>query len=150
MGKLQKIFTKGICTSINCVKKIGKKKLTYFYPHVNLLFYIPRKTITTIHDLIPLTKLLGRNIFNKTIYSIYIYRTIRKSRKLIAISNTAASDLKQRFNVDENKLNVIYEFIDDKFKNYAKKERPIVRKEYILFVGNRKKHKNLCTSSQTL
>jgi glycosyltransferase involved in cell wall biosynthesis len=43
----------------------------------------------------------------------------------------------------ENKTVVIYRFVDDKFLNIEKPENPLISENYLLFVGNRKKHKNL-------
>ncbi len=86
----------------------GKVNL-FFYPHVNLPLYIPQNTITTIHDLIPFTIYWDRNEIKRKVFRFFIERAIRKSKYLITISNTVASEIIGKFNVKERKVKVIYE-----------------------------------------
>jgi glycosyltransferase involved in cell wall biosynthesis len=124
------------------LKSLETKVNLFFYPHVNLPFYIPQNTITTIHDLIPLTQYFGKKYKGK-VYSFLIKRAIKKSKAIITISNTVSSEIVRKFNIKEKKLKVVYEFIDDKFFNKNTPFKRLLDDDYILFIGNRKKHKNL-------
>jgi len=125
------------------LKKLEGKVDLFFYPHFNLPFYIPKNTITTIHDLRPFTEYWDRSEFKRDFLRFFVKRAIKKSNSIITISNTVASEIVEKFNIEEKKLKVIYEFIDDKFFNKNIPLKQILKDDYILFVGNRKKHKNL-------
>ncbi|MGC8881149.1 MAG: glycosyltransferase family 4 protein [Minisyncoccia bacterium] len=139
----RKFFIKGFLKQSSVLKKLEKDVDLFFYPHINLPLYIPKNMIVTIHDLIPFTEFWDRGKIKKTIFSFYLNRAIKKSKKIITISNTVASELKKKFGLESHKMKVIYRFVDDKFTNYGHLEKPIIQEEYILFIGNRKKHKNL-------
>jgi glycosyltransferase involved in cell wall biosynthesis len=139
----EKFSIKGFFEQSKILKKLKSSVDLFFYPHVNLPFYIPKNTIVTIHDLIPLTSFWDRNEIKRKIFIFYLKRAIVKSKSIITISHAVEKELKEYFRNLQNKINVIYEFIDDKF--YAAKfdQSSIIGDEYFLFVGNRKKHKNL-------
>ena len=141
----EKFSLKGFWKQSSILKNLEKKIDLFFYPHINLPIYIPENTIVTIHDLIPFTEWWDRAEFKRKIYKILMKRAVLKSKKIISISKATKNDLiyyYEKFNI-ENKIEVIYEFIDDKFINYKKLEKTLISGNYILFVGNRKKHKNL-------
>jgi glycosyltransferase involved in cell wall biosynthesis len=139
----EKFSVKGMIYQSKILKRLEKQVDIFFFPHINLPFYIPKKTIVTIHDLIPFTKYWNGSILKKNIFLILAKRAIKHSVKTITISKTVESELKNMFSVKTKKIEVIYNFIDDKFLNSTSKSKPIVDWPYILFVGNRKKHKNL-------
>jgi len=139
----EKFSPKGFLKQSSIIKKLENKVDLFFYPHINLPLYVPKNTITTIHDLIPLTKFWDRNELKRKIFIFYLKRALKKSKSIITISKTVASELKERFNLDRKEINVIYRFIDDKFYCNDKQIKPMLKEKYILFVGNRKKHKNL-------
>ena len=68
---------------------------------------------------------------------------MKHSTKIIAVSNTVAKELKQNFKLVNKDIEIIYEFLEDKFINYNQQSRLIIDKPYLLFIGHRKKHKNL-------
>lgn len=141
----EKFSLKGFWKQSSILKNLEKKVDLFFYPHINLPFYVPENTIVTIHDLRPFTEWWNRDEFKRKIYKILMKKAVLKSKKIISISKATKNNLihyYEKFNI-ENKIEVIYEFIDDKFINYKKPEKALISEDYILFVGNRKKHKNL-------
>jgi glycosyltransferase involved in cell wall biosynthesis len=68
---------------------------------------------------------------------------LKYSTKIITISNTVANELRRNFKSINQKIEIIYEFVDDKFVKQKQTYDRIVDKPYLLFVGNRKRHKNL-------
>jgi len=141
----EKFSLKGLWKQFSILKDLENKVDLFFYPHINLPFYIPRNTIITIHDLRPFTEWWDRSELKREMYKILMKRAISKSKKIITISNAINEDLIKYYkNIKlESKINVIYEFIDDKFINFQKPREPLIKENYFLFVGNRKKNKNL-------
>jgi len=138
----KKFSVKGFFKQSKILKQLEEVDL-FFYPHINLPYYIPKNTIITIHDLKPLTQFWDRNEIKRKLFSFYLKRALKYSTKIILISNTVAHELRKIFKGIEKKIEVIYEFIDDKFTNQNQICHSIVDNPYILFVGNRRKHKNL-------
>lgn len=139
----EKFSIKGFWKQSKILKELESEADLFFYPHINLPFYVPKNTVVTIHDLRPFTKFWDRGEIKRKIFSFYLKRALKKAKKIVAISNTVADELKKKLFIDKGKLKTIYEFIDDKFYNVNSSQKPVVEEEYILFVGNRKKHKNL-------
>jgi len=139
----EKFSLKGFFKQSEILKKFEKELTLFFYPHVNLPYYIPKNVVITIHDLRPLTKFWDRNEIKRKIFIFYLKRALKHSTKIIAVSNTVAKELKQNFKGTDKKIEIIYEFIDDKFINQNQSRHRIFDYPYILFIGNRKKHKNL-------
>ncbi len=139
----EKFSIKGFIKQSIILKRLETKVELFFYPHINLPLYVPKNTIITIHDLRPLTEFWDRSELKRKIFSCYLDRVLNKSKGIITISYSVAKELRDKFNNIGNKIEVIYEFIDEKFYNYATKEKPTIEDDYVLFIGNRKKHKNL-------
>jgi len=138
----EKFSIKGFFNHSKLLKSLESKVDIFFYPHINLPYYIPKNTIVTIHDLIPLTKWWDGNWIKRRIFRIFFKRAINYSRGIITISETTKKDILRFYPNIESKIKVIYEFIDEKF--YLKiNDKALVATPYILFVGNRKVHKNI-------
>jgi len=139
----KKFSVKGFFIQSKILKQLEEEVDLFFYPHINLPYYIPKNTIITIHDLRPLTKFWDRSELKRKVFIFYLKRAIKYSTKIIAVSNTVADELRKNFKGIDKKIEVIYEFMDDKFTNQNQIYERIVDNPYLLFVGNRKKHKNL-------
>lgn len=142
-----KYSLKGFIKHSYLLKKLEKKVDLFFYPHINLPFYIPQNTIVTIHDLTPFTRFWDGNLLKKKYYKFIFERAIKNCKGIITISEATKKDLIDFDKNIEPKIKIIYEFIDDKFNGRlifnAVENKPLIKHNYILFVGNRKKHKNL-------
>lgn len=141
----EKFSIKGFYRHGKILKNLEKSVDLFFFPHINLPHYIPEKSIVTIHDIRPLTEWWDRNLIKREIFNYLLKRAIFRAKRVITVSHTTKTNLINYFKTQENKekVRVIYTFIDDKFLNFEKPKNPLVKKNYILFVGNRKKHKNL-------
>jgi len=124
------------------LKLLEKKVELFFFPHINLPFYIPRKTIITIHDLIPFTQYWDRSKAKSNILKFLLNRAIKYSLKIVCVSKTIENELHSFDKRTISKTIVVYEYVDDKFKIQST-EKKLIDKPYILFIGNRKKHKNI-------
>jgi glycosyltransferase involved in cell wall biosynthesis len=139
----EKFSLKGFFTQSKILKQLEDEVDLFFYPHINLPYYIPKNTIVTIHDLRPLTQFWDRNELKRKIFIFYLKRALKYSTKIITISNTVTDELRKNFKGIDKKIEIIYEFIDDKFTNQNQIYKRIINKPYLLFIGNRKRHKNL-------
>ncbi len=142
-----KYSLKGFVAQSFLLKKLEKKVDLFFYPHINLPFYIPKNTVVTVHDLTPFTAFWDRNILKKRYYQFIFNRAIRQCKGIVTISETTKSDIIKFDKTVEHKVKVIYEFVEDKFiksdKTGGQDNKRLIKSDYMLFIGNRKKHKNL-------
>jgi len=116
----------------------------YFSPHfITPYFKIPAlKRITTIHDLFHLSEIANFNFFKK-VYLWLLYRSASvKSDKIITVSEFSKKELIRYFPVSEKKISVIYNYVDEEVFKMTEEESSSKR-QYLLFVGNIKPHKNL-------
>jgi len=126
------------------------------FPHFNVPLLYRKKFIITIHDLIllhfPTTKNTTLNpIFywlKFLAYKIVIKSAIRRSKKIIAVSNFTKNDILKHYAVPPEKITITYEAADANGKNSVLSQDKIlekygIMKPYIMYVGNAYPHKNL-------
>ncbi len=127
-------------------KKMSKKYDLIHFTHTNIPFVVPKNSIITVHDLIPI---ILKKYFNK-FKSQWLYFVLNKNknkfRRIISVSQSTKQDLMRVFKLQSQNIEVIYEKIMLNY-NYSE-DRKI--EEYFLYVGNRKKHKNLTTAIKVL
>jgi glycosyltransferase involved in cell wall biosynthesis len=123
----------------------------YHSTHYVLPAYVPGRAVVTIHDII---HLLYPEFLPHALAFFYASRMIRRSLargdRIIAGSQNTKADLLQHFEVDENKIDVVYYGVAERFRqrvpDQERKQKLAeigVTSPYILFVGNPKPHKNL-------
>jgi glycosyltransferase involved in cell wall biosynthesis len=123
----------------------------YHSTHYVLPAVVPCPAVVTIHDII---HLLYPEFLPNALAFFYAHRMIRRSltrgTQIIAGSQNTKTDLLDHFDVNGEKIRVIYYGVADRFcrripkENLeAKLEKLGIRRPYLLFVGNPKPHKNL-------
>lgn len=123
----------------------------YHSTHYVLPLYVPSRVVVTIHDII---HLLYPQFLPNRLAFVYAQRMMRRSLgradRVIAVSENTKSDLLEYFAVDIPSIRVIYNGVDETFRNKLSEEdlelwfRQLdIRRPYLLFVGNPKPHKNL-------
>ncbi len=127
-------------------------------PHFNVPFFYFKKFIVTIHDLIlthfptiratTKSKLIYR--FKNIAYKFIIRHALRKSRKIIAVSNFTKDDIVKEFKINPEKIIVTHEGVSflnsDRDKDYLINESNDLKdlpNNFILYVGSAYPHKNL-------
>ena len=125
------------------LKKIPGNTNIVWSPHYNIPFLYKGKIVVTIHDVFHLAMPQFVGGLHKKLYVKFMFNMVKyKSDKIITVSKFTANELKKYVGVDEKKITVIYNGIDEEWFN-VKKDNPIHDKPYILYVGNVKPHKNL-------
>lgn len=107
------------------------------------------KTITTIHDIIPL-RLPHMTLEDKTGFYRNIKNAIRDSDHLICISESAKSDLLDCFDVDPERVSVLYQptalaqqDLDETKVKTCLSKHDLQQGRYLLYVGAIEPRKNL-------
>ncbi|MBI4363702.1 MAG: glycosyltransferase family 4 protein [Candidatus Doudnabacteria bacterium] len=139
--------------------KILKKEqldLVHF-PHFNVPIFYRRPFVVTIHDLTH-TRFPGRkksHLFHRLAYNLVLFNAIKKAKKIIAVSQSTKNELKEFFQIPDEKIQVIYEGASESYKVMDKQEafqqisnRYGVTKQYILYVGVWRRYKNLPNLAQ--
>ncbi len=123
----------------------------YHASHYVLPLWIPGKVVVTIHDII---HLLYPDFLPSPLAFFYANNMIRYALKrgdrIITVSQNTADDLARYFTMKLDKVDVIYNGVQEIFhetvpSEEAKiwREKFNIRSPYALFVGNPKPHKNL-------
>lgn len=143
---------------INMPAILNKYKLDLVhFPHFNIPIFYRKKFIITIHDLIlihfPTIRGTTLNPFYYWIkfltYRIIIRHAIKRSEKIITVSNFTKKDILENYKIPSDKISVTYESSDEIPTGYGsfEKEKILQKygiiKPYILYVGNAYPHKNL-------
>jgi len=120
------------------------------FTHFNVPFFYNKPFIVTIHDLVMnhfadrSTTTRSKLIFwlKRIGYLLTMSHAVRKSKKIITVSNFVKRDIVTTYNISESKISVIYEGVSVLDSNITAPEVP---EKYILYVGNAYPHKDLPT-----
>lgn len=126
------------------------------FPHFNVPVSYRGKFIVTIHDLILFrfptrrASTLSAPVYflKKKAYHRVINRAVKKSEKIIVVSEHTKNDVLNNFNINPKKIFVTYEGVDTIERPPTDSPETILQKygimkPYILYVGNAYPHKNL-------
>jgi hypothetical protein len=122
------------------------------FPNFNAPLLYQGKRVTTIHDITPrfFPGHKQKSRWHKFAYNLTIKTSLKKSAKIITISQYTKSDLTKFYGTKPEKIEVTYLGIEPQFKvieNYAKieevKDKYNISKPYLLFVGVWRNHKNI-------
>jgi glycosyltransferase involved in cell wall biosynthesis len=142
---------------VNMPRILNKYKLDLVhFPHFNVPLLYRKKFIITIHDLILLHfSTLKSTTLNPIFYWLkflaykaVIRSAVKRSKKIIAVSNFTKSDILNHYSIPQEKIVVTHEATDDIQENSAFSSEGILKKygimkPYIMYVGNAYPHKNL-------
>jgi len=132
------------------------------FPHFNVPIFIFNKFIVTVHDLI-LTKFptvrattLSPVIYKlkNLAYRLVIWLALKRSQKIITVSEFTKNDIIDQFHVSPSKIVVTYEGVANLAKGHdtlfvqkldeeGTLERYKIKDNFLLYIGNAYPHKNL-------
>ena len=134
-------------------KKLRKLKPDALHiPHYNVPIFYRGKMYVTIHDLTHLV--LKDCLPNKFAYiyaRIMFWIATKKATKIFTVSENTKKDILKYYNVNPDKIEVIYNGVSEDFRVKSKKDVEYLYSKYkidknkkiLLYVGNLKEHKNL-------
>lgn len=115
------------------------------------------KSVVTIHDLIFLRHPEYYNWIDAQIYKRKFYQTLREADRIIAISECTKRDILHYGNFPEERIDVIYQSCDTRFKQRVSEEkkqevrqRYALPDRYILNVGTVEERKNILLAVKAL
>jgi len=122
------------------------------FTHFNAPIFYRKPSVVTIHDL-TLSFYPGKKMNNPlhhAAYNITLKSAINNAKKVIAVSRHTKKDLQNLFRIPEEKIQVIYEGVDENFQplknehlNLTVQTKYGIRPPYILYTGVWRSHKNL-------
>jgi glycosyltransferase involved in cell wall biosynthesis len=120
-------------------------------PHYVLPPAVPCRAVVTIHDTIHLT--FPQYLPNRAAHAYAraaMWAAVRRSDRILTVSEASKRDILTFFNVPEEKVVVVYNAIDERFWHQPNAEQVARVRErfqldgrYVLYVGNIKPHKNV-------
>lgn len=131
---------------------LARLRLDLFHAtHYVLPLWVPSRTVVTIHDVI---HLLYPEFLPNRFAFLYAQRMIRRAlgraERIVSVSHTTRRDLGRYFSLGMERVSVIYNGVDDRFREHLAPDVLAgrlaelgVAPPYLLFVGNPKPHKNL-------
>jgi len=124
--------------------------------HVPHLFsspqYIPCRYVVTVHDLLDhFYPPRGESAIRGSVRFHFTRRVLRRAERIFAVSNTTRNDIGHLFNLPLDKVEVIYNAIDERFRRGHASEadcqliagRYQVNYPFLLYAGNIRPHKNV-------
>ncbi|MDD5341406.1 MAG: glycosyltransferase family 1 protein [Patescibacteria group bacterium] len=143
----------GYAEQTTFLKELLDQKLDLVhFTNFNAPIFYPKKRITTIHDITPLffPGHKQKLFWHKLAYRLTTKSSVKKSDKIVTISNYTKSDLVKFYGAEPQKIDVTYLGVEPQFKvieNYAKikdiKDKYGISKPYLFFVGVWRNHKNI-------
>lgn len=107
------------------------------------LFY-KGTSVVHIHDLCFVVNPQWYSYVFHTAYNFAIPRLVRRASRVITNSNNSRNDLLQFYNVEADKVRLIYWAVDQTFSGQHAQERRLEEEEdYILYVGSLEPRKNI-------
>ncbi len=133
-------------------KLYGAKCDVVHFPHFNVPILYRKPFVVTIHDL-TLSIFPGQKRtkwFHRLAYNLAIKSATRKAKKIISISKNTKNDIIKYLKVPSQKIVVIKNGVDQKFKEIKDKTKITptikkfkIKKQYLLYTGVWRSHKNL-------
>jgi len=124
--------------------------------HVPHLFWKPQSVpcpyVVTVHDLLDhLYKVNSASWIKRTLHFEFTQRVLHHAARIFAVSNFSKKDTERLFHVPSEKIEVIYNAIDDRFRqgHATEADRKLIAERYqvtypfLLYAGRISPHKNV-------
>jgi len=124
--------------------------------YAHLLYYPldPRRTVVTVHDLIPLLAwkglIPGLDYPHRPMLAEYSLSALSKAAHIVTISRSTMKNLIDHCGCKENNISVVYYGVGDRFRPYSSEQRAILRSRFgfpdydthIVLVTGQQRYKN--------
>lgn len=122
----------------------------YHSPSFIIPFYCPVPFVLTLHDLNHVRCPEMKRFHTTFYYQTILRRAVHRAKRIITVSHFSKDEIIDYYDVDPQKISVVYNGVDPKFSTVRNEKRlGDYQKKYhlpnrfILWIGNSKKHKNL-------
>jgi glycosyltransferase involved in cell wall biosynthesis len=133
-------------------RDLRRQKVDLFHePHYVLPPFVPCRSVVTIHDCIHLR--FPQYLPNKLAHAYartFLWTATHQADRIITVSEASKRDILQYFRIPPEKIEVIYNGIDDRYwtpptpeEMDRVRERYQLNDPFVLYAGNIKPHKNL-------
>lgn len=118
------------------------------FPHYNVPLLMPRNSVVTVHDVVQFTVLRAEYTRAKVYLAEQTLRRAIRARSILSVSETTKQQLVDNFGADEARITVAHPLLSSGYVSHPVDEVEQFRKQfglnedYLLYVGNPKKHKN--------
>ena len=122
-------------------------------PHLMALpQYLPCPYVLTVHDLLDyMYRARNGSVLRRMFHFSFTKQVLKNSARIFAVSNFTKNDLERLFNVPGNKVEVVYNAIDERFRqgHTTDADREFIAERYqvnypfILYAGRISPHKNI-------
>lgn len=134
---------------VSLSRKASENEITLFHsPHYTLPYLLNCKSIVTIHDLIHLKFREFFPYWKTKAAEFLIQQAIKKADLVITVSKTSRDDILEMFPASKGKIEVLYNRLSEEWLQ-PPEEMDLstlgLPSEYVLYVGNFKKHKGIDT-----
>ena len=124
-------------------RAVASERADLFHsPHYVLPFFLPCRTVVTVHDLIHVLFPEYLHGSAQRIYArFFIRRAMRIAAAVITVSDTSRSDMVERYRWAADRIHRVYNGVHPHFTTHV--AGSCGDAPYFLYVGNNKPHKNL-------
>ena len=130
-----------LLTPLMLAREIGRRDADVFYsPSFMPPLYSRLPVVFTIHDLM---HLFYYTRWHRMYYQQVIARLAAKADRIITVSEFSKEQLVELLGIDERLVTVVYNGVDDRYRTDADPTAYRSEDPYFLYVGNRRKNKNL-------
>ena len=130
-----------LLTPLMLAREIGRHDADVFYsPSFMPPLYSRMPVVFTIHDLM---HLFYYTKWHRVYYRQVIARLAAKADQIITVSQFSKGQLVDLLGIDERLITVVYNGVDDRYRTTADSVAYQSDAPYFLYVGNRRKNKNL-------
>lgn len=123
----------------------------FFSPYYKAPIFSPCPTVITIHDITPFIRLenMEYTLQPNALLMLWSKFMAKRARKIITVSNHSKKNIMNIFKIPEEKIEVVYEGVEDEFRPKVRDEIEKVKmkyginRKYVLYIGNFEHHKNV-------
>jgi glycosyltransferase involved in cell wall biosynthesis len=132
------------------------KRLNCDVVHIPHLFWFPRNLpcpyVMTVHDVLDhMYRAREQSGLRRSLHFFLTQRALNKAARLFAVSNFTKSEVEKLFGIPGNRIEVVYNAIDERFlRGHASEsdrlilaERYLVNHPFLLYAGRISPHKNV-------
>src|SRR3989344_639988 len=137
---------------IKLPRLLNKYKLDLVhFPHFNVPIFYQGKFIVTIHDITPKFfpgPKVKKSLLRRLAYNLVLNQALEKSKRIITVSQYTKNNLTKYFDIDSEKIEIIYPGIGEEFKKIDSSFEEIIKKynitkPFLFYIGVWRDHKNL-------